>query len=178
MPLFTTGITSSLNPDVEKYKFLHKGQDRNEYYFAQQIIERSSSDYLIVDYSSIKSYGDEIKEEIKSISEYEENWDSFGAMQISSTVINNTINIVDSIFPSLLEKLNKDDIYPSKYGTIILEWIFDANNIFSLEVGRETVGYFYEIAGDISKQVDSLPIGNDDFHTTTYQINTDLFVFA
>ncbi len=174
MGLITAILTSSLDSNVEKYNLVNESNYKNQH-LIESIVSDPKDGFLL--YENTSSLEDKIKKEIESISKYQNNWDGFGAPQISAEVFNNSLNIIDSISPNSLNNLNPENIYPSKYGTIILDWIFENDNIFSIEIGKNSVGYFYEKGNTDSKQVENLSIDEVNFYNTIPKINSDLSVF-
>jgi len=69
---------------------------------------------------------------INEISQLEENWDGYGALKISQSVIRNTLLIIESIrlFPQFLDP----SITPLANGTISLEWETN-QGVAYLEIG-------------------------------------------
>lgn len=74
--------------------------------------------------------------------------------RISSAVLTNTWSVLDRLSLKSLDRLNIDDIMVSSYGTIIIDWEKDRENVFSLEIGKDSLGYFIEENGRDTKQVD------------------------
>ncbi|MHA3788165.1 hypothetical protein ACX0HA_08150 [Flavobacterium hauense] len=167
-------VILGLNPDFDKQKYrfhsnffkIEPGNETNETSYKSELFLRNHE---------IKTCEEELKNEIDHISKLPDNWNGFGSKKISTEVIINTLNVVSEIPPSILYYL-KDNIYPSKFGTIILDWEFGGadNNIFSLEISKNSVGYFIESKGEDIKQVESLDISFEEFDNTMYFVNQDL----
>lgn len=79
-------------------------------------------------------------------------------INISPNVYQQSIDFIDVLYPSILEHVEYAEIYSTHYGTVVFDWEKDADNIFSLEIGANTIGYFIEENGVDSKQIDSLPL--------------------
>lgn len=75
-------------------------------------------------------------------------------VNISSGVLRNCFKLIDYLHPSMLELLDGDSIYQTSNGTVIFDWEKDQDNVFSLEIGSEYIGYFVEIDGIDIIQVD------------------------
>ena len=73
-----------------------------------------------------------LKEEVKEISEFEENWDGYGA----GTFAQKTIDKVYEVIDSLDDKYSDPDVVPSVYG-VQLEW---ENKENGLEIYVEDAG--------------------------------------
>ena len=74
---------------------------------------------------------------------------------VSREVFRNTYTIMSELPPSVLEVLNEENIYQSKFGTLIFDWEKN-EDVFSLEIGSNSVGYFIEVDGVDVKQVDEI----------------------
>jgi len=98
-------------------------------------------------------------------------------VNVSAEVLNQSIKVLESLYPSFYEKLSDNDIYPSNYGTIIFDWEKSADEIFSLEIGKNSLGYFIEKNEVDEKQVESLSLDNNKFESSMKNLLTDLSVF-
>jgi hypothetical protein len=96
---------------------------------------------------------------------------------VSTRVYNNCLKFLEHLSPNLCDNLGKDDIYHSNYGTVILEWNKSNNELFSLEIGKESIGYFIEKNGVDTKQIDSLSLSENEFQNTVLKVNKDLSSF-
>ena len=54
----------------------------------------------------------------------------------------NSLQIINFLSPSILYYLDSENIYPTKFGTIIMDWEFSNNNLLSLEIAKKSIGYF------------------------------------
>jgi hypothetical protein len=168
----------SLSPDVRRYQYMNKHIGYENETEIESIIE----DEIIVDLKSCYylnnisgSYSEVIKNQLISFSNQTDDSDSDS--KISFDVLNQSLNIIDSIYPSLIEKLNIDNIYSSSYGTVILDWELSNNSLFSLEVGKNAIGYFIEKNGDDVKEVDSLSLSEKNLKNTFSLLIKDLSDF-
>lgn len=174
MPIIESFI-ASLNPDAGKshYKYLN-------IYREPSYMENLEESVLprLIDNSEVNCTEDLLMSEINNISLLKDNWNGMGSQKISSEVLNNTINVIGAIPPSVLYYLNPNNIYPSKYGTIILDWEFgNKDNCLSLEIAKNSIGYFVEIDGNDSKQVEELSTNTENFDTTIGSVVSDLAGF-
>lgn len=175
MPLIES-IIASLNPDAGKthYKFLNNNRD-------EAYVETIDDSIMhgVIENFKIHSIEEQIYDEVKNISLLSDNWNCAGTSRISSDVLNNTLNIINAIPPSLLYYLNPDNIYPSKYGTIIMDWEFgNKENYLSLEIAKDSIGYFIEVNGKDHKQIEKINTNDDDsFDYAIASINNDLSIF-
>ncbi len=81
------------------------------------------------------------------VSEFESlpaNWDGHDAMPISGKVVFNANMFLKKLPGYYSDKLNIEDITPTPYGTIVMDWYNDAEELISIEIGKTKVGYFTE----------------------------------
>lgn len=112
--------------------------------------------------SDVDNVEKSIKNEIYEISELENNWNGYGTSEIHFEVINNALNIVRLLRPTVLCHLHPENVYPSKFGTIIMDWDFGKDNLFSLEIAKQSVGYFTEVNGEPDIQIDRIDFDYDN----------------
>lgn len=86
----------------------------------------------------------DIVNRINSFSTLAENWDGYGASAPSANVINKATSFFNSLPRPYKQILNVEDIYPSTYGTIILEW-YNKEHFISIEIGETKFGFFSEV---------------------------------
>lgn len=171
-------LIAGLNPNVEKnrFQYLLKENYKVDYNY-ESADYRCVKDFFLSNLT-IKNIEESIKEEIDSISLLKDDWNGMGTKAINPDIINNSVRIINSIPPSILYYLDKDNIYPTKFGTIILDWEFgNKNNILSLEIARHSVGYFMEVNGEDFKQVETLSLAEDSFDNTVSDVIADLISF-
>lgn len=72
--------------------------------------------------------------------------------------------------------LSKENMYSSSYGTFIID--FEENgNVFSLEVGTNSIGYFSEIDSKTKNFCEEISIDAENFDESILKINTDFLAF-
>lgn len=164
----------SLDPDFRRYEYMNK-HIGYETEIESIIVEETNIDLKSCYYLNNVSgnYTEIIKNQLINFSNKLDNSDS----EISFDVLNQSIKIIDSIYPSLIEKLNVENIYTSSYGTVILDWEFLDDNIFSLEIGKDSIGYFIEKNGEDVKEVDSLGLKDKEIKNTFSSLINDLSDF-
>ncbi len=64
---------------------------------------------------------------------------------VSYAVYNNAYNLIQSLPEIVLDKIDIENVYISSYGTVMVDIEFKSNDIFSLDIGKKSVGYFGEI---------------------------------
>lgn len=170
---FTT-IFLGLNPNFDKRRVLHENSvlDRDDYFISSNISLSLKNKFFLN--KEVKENENCIIESIKHISSLNNNWNNFGTSKINSEIIVNSLKIIQSLPPSILNYLKPENVYPTKNGTIIMDWEIDENNILSLEIAKKSVGYFVEVNGEDFKEVEKIDAG--DISLITSSINNDLSI--
>mgnify|MGYP005832954487 CR=1 FL=1 len=146
MALVTSLLSSALNPDVEKYEFVNKPV-LSEESFDEELIDINDIYFYTTNRSSDKM--DILKHHLTQFFE-----SSDDDLKISSRVLSHAHMFLDNIYPSLLEDLDIENVYPTPYGTLVFDWEKNEDDVFSLEIGADSIGYFIEIDGSDIKSVD------------------------
>lgn len=144
MPIITS--LTSLNPDTEKVELMHRPFIRSAYDIARYEDYRRGFVQFDINVSNKTSV---IAENIRR-NFYSNN----NGEKLSDEVRIQALNVLDMLYPNMLVELDEDDIYITDYGTLIFDWEKDIDNVFSLELGAEHIGYFIEVDGIDEKQVD------------------------
>lgn len=143
--LLTSFVT--LNPEIEKFQYVNNYKYIEPTY-SERIFDLKSV-YLVC--NDVKSKNDFLKDKIDFFHKSKEL-----DLKISSRVLINSHNLLDILSPLLLEELDLNNVYTTSYGTLVLDWEKDENNVFSLELGADRIGYFIEVDGIDEKKVDNI----------------------
>jgi len=95
---------------------------------------------------------------------------------ISANVFNNSLSIIEALSPSVIEKLDLDNVYVSNSNTTILDWEKD-DDVFSLEIGKDSIGYFIEKNGKDVKLVEVRKTDEANIENTLNELLGDLSEF-
>lgn len=87
--------------------------------------------------------------EINSYKNLQDGWDGFDSTAPTEETINNTLGLVDSL-GDLLQVINEDYIYPTWDGTIVIDFQNDYDDLVSVEIGSNSIGYFFQTEDHIS----------------------------
>lgn len=167
-----------INPELQRRKEIEIDNQQSECTLIETINYFDSPRNQLVNISHIDNIEKSIVNEIIEISQLEDNWNGFGTSQISADVINNALSIVNLLRPTVLCYLSPENIYPSKFGTIIMDWDFGNGNIFSLEIAKQSVGYFTEIDGNPQIQKDLIKFDYDNNNSEIINsIHSDISTF-
>jgi len=151
-----------INPESHRRKELEIENQLNETALIETINYSNCLSNQLFNVSHVDHIEKSIVREIMEISHLEDDWNGFGTSQISSDVINNALNIVSLLRPTVLCHLSPENVYPSKFGTIIMDWDFGNGNIFSLEIAKQSIGYFTEYRGEPQIQKDRINFNFDN----------------
>lgn len=97
---------------------------------------------LITD-NSMTSQKTIIKNKVSEIDNLNDNWDGYNAIAPLKEVVKNTFKFIDSLFLEGYEDIDKDNITPTPYGSIVLDFKSDIG-LVSIEIGKTQLGYFTE----------------------------------
>ncbi|WP_370425329.1 hypothetical protein [Tenacibaculum dicentrarchi] len=160
MPLFVNLLVSGLD-----YNSLERKRINDSSFLTSSLVEEvvkynqsedyiKSSDTYLVDFLSVSNVYDSILEKLKE--EFEEN-------NISSSVYKTSFDVISLLPESILLKLEKENIYSTNYGTIVLDWEdLLSNDEFSLEVGNDCLGYFSEFEGKDTVNVEEVKFSSEE----------------
>lgn len=146
-------ILSSLNPDIEKRKYRVEALEQREEYVTQKYEE--VFDYkktYFIENNENHSYIEILQNQI--ISKF---YNLEIDHKISFEVLNNSLELLYKFYPSIYNCLEEYNIYSTDYNTLILDWEKNGD-IFSLEVGVDSMGYFIEKDDNFVKQVDKISV--------------------
>ncbi len=88
-----------------------------------------------------------VKNRISEISILNDDWDFQGASAIDQKVIKNCYKFIDALnIKGFGFLLNKEDIFPTPYGTIVVDLKVPIG-LISIEIGSHQIGYFTEYEG-------------------------------
>ncbi|WP_431107745.1 hypothetical protein [Winogradskyella poriferorum] len=92
---------------------------------------------------------------------------------ISQGVLLNSLNVFNSLYPSIVNKIDIENVYRTNYGNMVVDFEKNNGDVFSLEISANSIGYFIEVNGKDIKQIDNL-ILNDKAKA---QLNSDITCF-
>ncbi len=144
---FLTSLLT-LNPEVDRFRLMMEHNVIAEVYTDDNVMDLKRTYFLKVSEHDVEY---NIK---KKLLEYFET----KADGISSEVLIQCYKLLDYLYPSLLNVFDEDDLYVTPYGTIVFDWEKNGDNVFSLEVGANDIGYFIEVDGEDIKQVDKIAL--------------------
>lgn len=83
--------------------------------------------------------------EIEKMRELEYNWDGYQSIAPLNSIIDKSINFINNIELSNINKRLKGDVYPNPNGTISFEFVGELiNSKLVLEIGKNNYSFFYE----------------------------------
>jgi hypothetical protein len=121
---------------------------RSEYAFTQGYSGLGEQDSIKqvrfqIPLTTVDAIKSQLNNRILEIAKLSDNWDSYGAIQPNRTTINQVKTFLQGLNLRILQFLNKEDIYPTPYGTIVMDFYRGSNHL-SLEFGESKVGFFSE----------------------------------
>lgn len=80
---------------------------------------------------------------ITELDKLNDNWDSYGAIKPNKKTVSQIKAFILGLDWRVLQFLNDEDIYPTPYGTIVMDFYKGLNQL-SIEFGESKVGFFTE----------------------------------
>ena len=109
---------------------------------------------------------------LNCISSLNDCWDGYGAIVPSKTVIDNALNFLKEIDKRGLSfLLDEEDIVPTPYGTIDIDFMNDTDGVY-VEIGDTEIGYFTEFMTKENIASDSLPIEDESVFNVIAELKT------
>jgi hypothetical protein len=90
---------------------------------------------------------EQLKGRITAISSLTDNWDGYGAIRPNSETIHQANVFLSQLNLTTLQYLNSDDISPTPYGTIVMDF-YRSSNRLSVEVGESKIGFFSDFVNN------------------------------
>jgi hypothetical protein len=90
-----------------------------------------------------------IHTEINSYKNLKDGWDGVDSSAPTDETITNTIGLVNSL-GDLIQLIDEDYIYVTWDGTIVIDFQNDYDDLVSVEIGQNSVGYFFQTEGHVS----------------------------
>jgi hypothetical protein len=89
---------------------------------------------------------------ISNIQQLQNNWDGNGAIVPHESTLMNSRNFVRVLPSAVIEELDKDNVVPTPYGTVVLDWERNGD-LVSVEIGESKLGFFSESRGKESLKI-------------------------
>lgn len=97
---------------------------------------------------------------------------------ISLAVFNTANKLLKSFPDSIFVNFDIDsNIYSTSRKTVIIDFYKDENNLFSLEIGKDELGFYIEKNTNFIDYIDSLPLHDTEFETNSKIIKDKLSYF-
>jgi len=116
----------------------------------------------------------ELLNKINSFGNLSQNWDGFEADALDSRTILNSNKFVQKLPSSIVSKLNKENVTPTPYGTIVLDWKA-GDDLISVEIGVTKIGFFSEINELHNPSIEGVPYNENELPIELVQAFKKLF---
>lgn len=93
------------------------------------------------------SNAEQLKGRITAISTLRDNWDGYGAIRPNNETIHQATVFLARLNLATLQYLSADDISPTPYGTIVMDF-YRSRNRLSIEVGESKIGFFSDFVNN------------------------------
>jgi len=111
---------------------------------AANTLAKNSKKKYVQEYTVPVTYNS-FKQKIAKIYTLNNNWDGCGAIKPDYDVYLNANDFLDKLDNKILNCLNEDNIIPTPYGTIVLDFQKESN-LISVEIGEKQIGFFTEFS--------------------------------
>jgi hypothetical protein len=118
---------------------------------------------------------DTLKKRINSFKSLEDGWDGYGGEPPMEEVINNTLTFIQELPSPFVHLLQADNLYPTPYGTISIEWSRADDQFVSVEIGTEKLAYFYEILQNPGESPDNLDFSQKEYSQDIIAVLKELY---
>ena len=107
-----------------------------------------------------------IKARLHTIACLDENWDGYDATVPSEQTIRNSFKFVESAFKEGFTQLEPADVYPTPYGSIVIEFKTEQTGLVSVEIGQEQIGFFTDFKNKPNYALDATQSDFTEIHPT------------
>lgn len=88
---------------------------------------------------------DALSQRLSELISLSPDWDGYGAVVPDIATYTTAIDFLKKIDQKTLSYLDEDDIVPTPYGTIVLDFA-NGQNLVSIEIGENKIGFFTEFS--------------------------------
>ncbi len=164
----TTAIVLSIPLNADRPRFLDFDKSEDGAYTNEEPMIDIKNNYYL---TSI-SYNDTLTRLKSRLSDFVGSEEG----DISANVYHNSIKLLSKISPTVFNEFYEDGLYTTDNGTVIFDWE-QSEDVFSLEIGKDALGYFVEKDGVDILQVDKLSLNEVEFEETSKKVLSDLSDF-
>lgn len=90
---------------------------------------------------------EQLKGRITAIGLLNDNWDGYGAIRPNIETVHQGNSFLSNLNVAILQYLNEEDITPTPYGTIVMDF-YRGSNRLSVEFGESKIGFFSEFVNN------------------------------
>ncbi len=90
---------------------------------------------------------EQLKGRITAIGLLNDNWDGYGAIRPNIETVHQGNSFLSNLNVAILQYLNSEDIYPTPYGTIVMDF-YRSDNRLSIEIGESKIGFFSDFVNN------------------------------
>ncbi len=123
-------------------------------------VDISSNDVMPSAYQSVDVFAytspvvyDALSQRLSALVNLPQDWDGYGASVPDIATYTTAIAFLKKIDQKTLSYLDEDDIVPTPYGTIVLDFS-NGENLVSVEIGENKIGFFTEFSDGSNSESD------------------------
>ena len=116
--------------------------------FKTELLYETYPDTPVIDQKDIetKVIPEAILNRLSEIGDLKDNWDGYGAIAVPAQIKNNAEKFLSLLSRLQVEITEADDIYPTPYGTIVIEYN-NERGLVSMEISQNQIGFFTDYPG-------------------------------
>lgn len=115
-------------------------------------LNQKQSEISVFDYTRPVIF-DSLTHRVSELMCLDPNWDGYGAVVPDLATYTTVLDFIQKIDRETLSYLNNDDIVPTPYGTIVLDFS-KGENLVSVEIGEDRVGFFTDFVDGDNSELD------------------------
>jgi len=112
----------------------------------------------------------QIKARLHAIACLDENWDGHDSAVPTEQTIRNSFSFIEAAFKEGLTQLEADDVYPTPYGSVVLEFKTEQTGLVSVEIGKEQIGFFTDFKKKPNYALDATQSDFTEIHPTLKKV--------
>jgi hypothetical protein len=119
-------------------------------------VESHSNDQISL-FTTNSDHMNTLLDKVSMFAGLEDDWDGYGGVAPYHRTLSNTVNFLKTIPTAFTKSLSEDNLNPTSYGTITVEWKAQSNNFFTVEIGDDQIAYFFRVndfKGSSGKNID------------------------
>ncbi|TAK38497.1 MAG: hypothetical protein EPO28_11210 [Saprospiraceae bacterium] len=116
-----------------------------------------------------------VRTKIQSFTRLKNNWDGYGAIPVSPEVADACLNFLRLLPESFLEHLEPENITPTPYSTVTIDWEHGDSHFVTVEIGKSKANFFAQLPSGKTMENEHLDLAGKDFPADLLEALQHLF---